>query len=42
MTQSELITYLAESFLQLTHADAELPVKAILEALSNHLPRVTE
>jgi len=37
MTKSELITLLAERFPQLVMKDAELSVKAILDAMSDNL-----
>lgn len=37
MTRSELIDRLAARFSQLTRVDAELSVKTILEAISDHL-----
>jgi integration host factor subunit beta len=39
MTRAELISKLANLFPQLTRSDAELAVKAILEALSSQLAR---
>jgi len=37
MTKSKLINLLATNFSQLVHKDAELSVKAILDAMSNSL-----
>ena len=37
MTRSDLVDQLAERFAQLTHRDAELAVKTILDALSEAL-----
>lgn len=37
MTRSDLVDQLAERFTQLTHRDAELAVKTILDALSEAL-----
>jgi len=37
MTRSDLVDQLAEQFKQLTHRDAELAVKAILDAMSEAL-----
>ena len=37
MTKSKLINLLATNFSQLVHIDAELSVKAILDAMSNSL-----
>ncbi len=37
MTRSDLVDLLAERFAQLTHRDAELAVKTILDALSDAL-----
>ena len=37
MTRSDLVDQLAERFKQLTHRDAELAVKAILDAMSDAL-----
>lgn len=37
MTKSELINSLANRFTQLVHKDAELSVKAILDAMTNTL-----
>jgi integration host factor subunit beta len=37
MTRTELITELAKRFPQLTRQDVDVSVKAILEALGNHL-----
>ena len=39
MTRSDLVDQLAEQFKQLTHRDAELAVKAILDAMSEALVR---
>ena len=39
MTRSDLVEALAERFGQLTHRDAELAVKALLEAMSDALAR---
>jgi integration host factor subunit beta len=39
MTRSDLVNILAEKFPQLTHRDAELGVKAILDAMSLALAR---
>lgn len=39
MTRSDLVNLLAEHFPQLTHRDAELAVKAILDSMSDALAR---
>lgn len=39
MTRSDLVSTLAEQFPQLTHRDAELAVKAILDAMSEALAK---
>jgi integration host factor subunit beta len=39
MTRSDLVNLLAEQFPQLTHRDAELAVKAILDSMSDALAR---
>lgn len=39
MTRSDLVDLLAEQFSQLTHRDAELAVKAILDSMSDALAR---
>jgi integration host factor subunit beta len=39
MTRSDLVALLAEQFPQLTHRDAELAVKAILDSMSSALAR---